>query len=249
MDGAKTKQACLIRKIILLSIVLTATELLFIGIGLYSYDSVNYGMELTEDVQTTSQMIADNNAAAILNMDKRSATEILNSLAHKPYIERASIHRADGSELALYSRADYIEENYIPGVAKSISTFTESFALINHRIISKGELIGYIQIRSDLSVLKSRLKTYQAIVLLVFLTIVILSFSTIMSLYKRMLKPLNQLTDAVTHIKNKSDYSLRIADRQGKDQIGSLITGFNHMVSHIESQKGELSLRNCFNKC
>ncbi|MBL4752780.1 MAG: response regulator [Flavobacteriales bacterium] len=240
MDVAKTKQACLIRKIILLSIVLTVTELLFLGIGLYSYDSVNYGKKLTEDVQTIAQNIAGNNVATILNMDKRVAIEILNSLDRKSYIEGASIYTADGSEFARYRRADSEDVIFDIRTAKPISTFTESFALINHQIISKGELIGYIQIRSDLSVLKSGLETYQTIVLFVFLTTVLLSFCTIMSLYKRMLKPLNQLMAAVTRIKDKSDYTLRITDQQGRDQIGSLITGFNHMVSHIESQNTEL---------
>src|SRR5688572_13143345 len=92
------------RKLALMTLASSVIALVFAGVGVFTWDVVQYRREITRDLSAQARTIAENSTASITFEDPRSAGETLAVLEIHPNVEYACMFRADGSLFATYFR-------------------------------------------------------------------------------------------------------------------------------------------------
>ena len=106
-------------------------------------------------------------------------------------------------------------------------------------IILDGETIGTIFIRSDLEALYARLQMYGRIAAEVLLMSVLVAL-ILSSLLQRVLsKPILDLVQLMKTVSEKKNYTIR-AETHRRDELGTLMRGFNGMLTQIQERDGQL---------
>ena len=103
-----------------------------------------------------------------------------------------------------------------------------------------GELLGAIQISSDIAALKSRLYKMISMTALIFVGSIVLALLLANRTQKLITRPIYALLDTMRQVSENNDYSIR-SSKYNNDELGTLINGFNGMLDKIES--GDIELR------
>ena len=86
-------------------IMLTTTAaLLMAGVGILLSDAFLFFGYLQRDLSALSEIVAENNTAALAFDDPRAASETLGALRARPHLITACVFRPDGTVLASYLR-------------------------------------------------------------------------------------------------------------------------------------------------
>jgi PAS domain S-box-containing protein len=108
-----------------------------------------------------------------------------------------------------------------------------------HTIELAGENVGTVYIRSDLKEMRTRLRRYAVIVAGVMAVAGLAAFLLSRSLQGVISDPIAHLVKTAAVVASRKDYSIR-AVKQGNDELGRLIDGFNEMLNQIQSRDAEL---------
>jgi signal transduction histidine kinase/ActR/RegA family two-component response regulator len=190
---------------------------------------------------TLAGLIGQNSTAAISFGDTASASETLRSLRSYPSMRAACLYAADGKPFASY-RISGVPSASIPARPGAERTSFEKGRLVAVRGVElAGQTIGTVYLESDLQPLWDRLsRTGPAVVMVALLSLFIayLLASRLERLISDPVIHLVQTAKAVTVLRN---YSIR-ANRYSDDELGTLIDGFNEMLSEIQRRDRELEL-------
>ena len=107
----------------------------------------------------------------------------------------------------------------------------------------KGARAGTLFLRSDLQVMRDRLRVqFMIVALLLILTTGVALFmsSRLQSLVS---EPVTALARTASDVSARGDYAIR-ADRTTDDELGVLVDAFNRMLERIQLREGELSAAN-----
>ncbi len=240
-----------------------AIVLLLAGASLIFSELIKFRRSAVNDLSTIADLVGNNSYAALLFSNRKDGKEILDTLRTQQDIIAAAIYKSDGSEFATYTRrgeeelrfcgkchrskaadasdtsskakvdllpSDHLKRNY---------RFGDRKLLLSHPILMEGETIGIVYIQKDLKELRSRLMWY------VFISIVIMIFSIFAAywlsskLQNLISEPILKLAAMMRIVSNEKKYSIR-ARKQSADEIGTLIDGFNDMLSQIQERDGQL---------
>ncbi|GJL54752.1 MAG: hypothetical protein NPIRA02_18840 [Nitrospirales bacterium] len=228
-------------KVKLLCMLLATT-----GIALLS----SYGILILNDLYLLRQasvrelaihanVLGANSTAALAFQDAEAAEEILSGLRFHPDITQAIIFQRNGSVLAQYDLG-----GHGPLTLKAAGTQSSTFSLDSVSIIRditlNGERLGNIYLRLSLSMLGTRLREIIGITLLVFVVSGLVSFLLSTRIQRMISDPLLELTRVSRRISEQKDYSLRV-QRHTHDEVGTLIDGFNAMLSQIQERDRQLA--------
>jgi len=228
-------------KVKLLLIMLATT-----GIALLS----SYGILILNDLYLLRQasvrelaihanVVGANSTAALAFRDADAAEEILTGLRFHPDITQAVIYDRDGEMLARYGLEGQAAATLeIAGERRG--KFSLSSVSIIRDITLNGERLGNIYLQLSLSVLGTRLQEIIGITLLVFIVSGLVSFLLSTRIQRMISDPLLELTTVSRKISEQKDYSLRV-QRQANDEVGTLIDGFNAMLSQIQERDQQLA--------
>ncbi|HSR72884.1 MAG TPA: HAMP domain-containing sensor histidine kinase, partial [Kiloniellales bacterium] len=103
-----------------------------------------------------------------------------------------------------------------------------------------GEVVGTVQLRSDLARVSAIIDTYLVMAGLVVLLLVVASVLIAARLQKLISAPILDLLRTMQRVAGEQDYGVR-ARRYGDDELGQLATGFNRMLERIQSHDERLS--------
>jgi signal transduction histidine kinase/CheY-like chemotaxis protein len=117
--------------------------------------------------------------------------------------------------------------------------FHDNYVDIFKKIIFDNEIIGTVYIRSDLVALHNHLWRAGSIVVVVLLFALLLGIFIANQLQQLITTPIYHLLKTMGMVSAQKDYSLR-AQKQGDDEIGGLIDGFNEMLAKIEQYRNHL---------
>ena len=207
--------------------------------GYLYYQSAASREAMVRELETIGRMVGSNAGAAILFNDPESATDILSALRNKPDIAAAEILMPDGMGFAFYQRAP--GRDRVPALPLHSSvTFADDGVDLVAPIVTSSEQVGWIHIRASLDSLRAQRSAFLQIAILIALGagIVALGFSSI--LQKAILRPIMHLAETMADVSHRKDFSTR-AVRTTEDELGTLIDGFNEMLSQIDSQHSELA--------
>jgi signal transduction histidine kinase len=206
-------------------------------------------------IATLAEVIGSNSTAALAFQDARTAEEILSALQAEPDVTAACIFRPDGTLFAAYpdlrastgaaasKAADRrrqiarIEKDYAHRTAGH--AFSGQHLDLARPIVLNGKRIGHIVICADLQRLYSRL-TWSVIMIMVLMVLLVsLAQAITARLHRTISDPLLALVEAMQAVTAQKNYALR-AQKRGNDELGTLIDGFNAMLSEIQKRDQQL---------
>ena len=117
--------------------------------------------------------------------------------------------------------------------------FNKNTLELVHTIQYKGEKIGTIYIKSDIKSLYVTIAEYASYAGVVLIAGTLLAFMLSSRLQGAITGPVSELTALVHRVSQKKDYSLRLK-KQGDDEVGILIDGFNEMLEQIQARDKQL---------
>lgn len=238
-------------------LITSAIVLLLASTAFVTNELFSLRRSIAADLFTVADIIGLNSRGALLFYDTNSAEENLSALKAKPHILRAHLFTNDGSLFASYFRKDL--ENKKPAyesvwgfyALNSPETITEDEPIkdssffhsqdieVFKNIIFDDDLIGIIYVQSDLDELDKRLFWAATIVFSVMLASLLLAFILASKLQSFISQPIYSLLTTMKTVSNNKNYSIR-EQKLGNDELGSLVDGFNEMLSQVEQRDLEL---------
>ncbi len=226
------------RKLLLVTMLTTATALAVSGLGIIITDSVLFRGYLQRDLSALARIIADNSTASITFDDPKSATETLAALKARPHVAAACIVRENGTLLARYIRPGEPDRCPTPG-AREGTEVTDNGLIVSRPVILQNRRIGTLVLAYDLGELADRRLLYGGLVLVVLLIASLTAFLLSSGLRAIIATPISKLAGTVTAVSASRDYSIR-APKISSDELGVLVDGFNEMLDGIQSREKDL---------
>lgn len=244
-------------KLGLSALAISGSVMLLASVMLISNEFYSLKKNIQTDLLTLADIIGTNASVGLVFSNQQASKDTLSSLKANRNITKAAVYDIDSRLFADYLRTDAktvfethstLQEFQTADNSDNMSTFyltgkTVMFRWehvdILKRIVLQGETLGTVYIQAELRELHNRLYWYAAVLAIVTVLSVLLTFPLAAALQKIITKPLYRLLDTVKHVYKKGDYSIR-AKKEGNDEIGTLIDGVNDMLMHIEQRDWEI---------
>ncbi len=226
------------RKLMVITMTVTAAALLVSGLGLIVADSALFRGYLRRDLEALARITADNSTAALSFDDPRSAAETLGALRARTHVQAACIYRPDGTILARYTRPAGNASCPSPGPREEVR-FTTGHITVIHPILLTNRPVGTLVLLYDLDELYERAVLYGATVLAILLASSLVALVLSSWLRQVIATPISQLASAAEAVSATRDYRIR-APKLSRDELGVLVDAFNGMLARIESRDREL---------
>lgn len=240
-------------------ILFTSAMVLTLASGAFiAHELLTFRHRMVADLITLAEIIGNNSSGGLIFDDNHVVNENIAALRAKTHIISAQIFKSNGELFASYYNSnrtvsllkhrnikDYyfahyksqnnpnkdIEDNYF---------FEADYVEVYKRIIYDGEMIGTALIISDLAEFYQRLELGIAIVVSVMLVSLLLAFILASRLQAVISDPIYRLLNTMKVVSEEKNYSIR-EKKISEDELGSLVDGFNGMLSQIEARDRELN--------
>ncbi len=224
------------RKLILMTMLTSSMALFLSSASFLIYDLMSFRHLLTQDLTTQAEIIGYNSAAAIAFNDEPAASATLSALTAKNDIVGAGLYSPKGRLFAHYFRGRRTLPDTLPSCAQGNAyRFEGQYLEVCHEVTLNGDHVGTLHLQSDMRQWSARARRYATICLIFALMSAFLAFLVSSKLQKVISGPIMQLENTMKMVSEKKNYELR-AVKTYSDEIGSLIDGFNAMLSDIQQR-------------
>jgi two-component system, sensor histidine kinase and response regulator len=223
------------RKLVLIT---TATCAIAVGLALAIFitvDITSFRRMISTDLSTTAEMVAANTTAILAFDDADEATKLLEFLEAKSMVLTGCLYGAQGKLLAFYRRAG-VERAcpaYVPSTVEN-SLIANRMSVVQP-VIQEERQIGSVYVESNLQLLRDRLRWNAFLAVLVLLVCCVVAMLTARTLQGLISAPIVHLADTMRTVQREQRYDVRAVARHN-DEVGTLIEGFNAMLSEIEDR-------------
>lgn len=230
------------RKLMRVFLLTTCAVLSLTCTTYFAYEFFTFRHSTVQQLTILGQVIASNSTAALAFNNSEDAAEILSALKANPHIVAAALYDEGGKLLSHYPLelpkssfpADPLEEGYY---------FRHSHLSGFEPVMIGERRVGTLYLKSDMGAIYERLALYTAIAILVILLSLVVAYLLSRRLQKEISTPILKLAEIAQAVSERNDYSVR-AQRLSNDEIGLLTDAFNHMLTRIEEQTGEITSLN-----
>jgi signal transduction histidine kinase len=237
----KFKDISIKHKLMLINLITTLVAVTVATTAILSLEILTYRQTMVEDLSTLADIIGSNSTAALLFNDEEVAKETLSALRSEPNIQYAALYLKGGEEFVSFGPPDAMPRMDLQSdqIGKVRHVFSDDALTLMQPIILNHEAIGAVFLQSDLQQFKDRRRHYitaSGTVLLMAMLVCILMtawFQRIIS------QPVMDLVAKMSLVGSEKKYSIR-AEKESDDEIGSLIEGFNHMLTQIQQRDQQL---------
>ncbi|MBN9660566.1 MAG: response regulator [Acidobacteria bacterium] len=207
--------------------------------GMIAYEVVWVKEQLKSNSTSIADMLGYNIAAALAFDTHSDVARSLAALAGERSILRASVFDAQHKLVASYTREDRT------GPAKDLKNRQNapeqaSGLLVVRPVLLDHELVGYVSLEADLSILHERVVVYSSITALFALLSLAIALALSRHVQRWISEPLLQLEAAARQVSAHRDYSVRIENQRG-DEVGAVMAAFNEMLHEIQIRDKRLS--------
>ncbi|MGH7507281.1 MAG: histidine kinase dimerization/phospho-acceptor domain-containing protein, partial [Longimicrobiales bacterium] len=222
-------------------IMLTSTVTLLVACaGFFTYDVIRFRRVMLQDLATVAEMLGQSSRAALIFQDPQFIDQLLAGLEAKPEVEEAIVVGATGEALARYLRADLPAAPVsIPALRPGEHHYEFDGLTLARPVIYQNEVLGAVYISSDLSELYAYIRTYAGILVLLILASLFVGLFLSSFLQRFISEPILHLATVQGEVAQRKDFSLR-AVKDGEDELGDLIDGFNEMLREIQLRDAEV---------
>ncbi|MFB0924162.1 MAG: histidine kinase dimerization/phospho-acceptor domain-containing protein, partial [Vicingaceae bacterium] len=201
------------------------------------FDVARLKKNKVKDVEVLAKIIAENNQAALLFNDKKTAKESLYSLIANKDIEYVCI--IDQYDI-LFSESNFTSTKIIPPQKKEDLGANKNSIEVFHEIKFQGEKLGSLYIKSNLNQVNEQIKIAIITGLLILIISIIISYVLTYVIQRIIIDPILNLASISSRISENKDFSTKINIKRD-DEIGTLVNSFNNMLSEIDKQNLELT--------
>jgi signal transduction histidine kinase len=229
------------RKVMVISMLTTFLALLVCSGAIVPLEWESYRTSEIEELEIVAALLATDSAVPLAFDDPQSAELTLNALATQEDVVGAAIYDRQGKVFATYHRSPARGERFrAPAVGPDGHRFTGSHLGVSRAILLGRERIGTLFVESHLfDEMLARLVPYTLTVVLVMAGSGLIAYLLAVRLRTAVCGPISHLAGVVSVVAAEGDYGVR-AVKQGNDELGRLIDGFNDMLAQIQSQAGAL---------
>ncbi len=229
-----------IRKKLILVILLTCGTVLVLALAaLFVLQTITIKSHFVRDLSALGQIMAHNSSAAVAFNDHDAAVQMLASVENRSDIKTACLVLANGKHVTGSDR-DGGHDKSAEGSLTEGYRFIGSDILFASPVAIDGKRLGTLYLRTDLSPTRTNLLKLYGEALAVVLCVSLLVAFALASRFQRFITvPILHLASVVDIVASEKNYSVR-AVKQGEDELGRLIDGFNEMLSQIQTQDSAL---------
>ncbi|BDT58375.1 hypothetical protein MasN3_18690 [Massilia varians] len=247
------ERSSLNQKLTIISLLSTATALLFVFAAFAATSVANHRKEAAIQLRTFAQVIAASSADYLLLRDKARARNALGALAAKSDIASAILYDRDGKPFAQYLAASDSPAEDLAAPEALDGTDADALAAANakaqvllsrrmrlYQPVTAGELqVGVVMIETDLVATWIDILAGLAVMGLAMLVSLVVAVAMAGRFKRSIADPVTKLILAAQKVSTSQNYSLRIA-HQRTDELGQLIDSFNTMMAQIEDRGAAL---------
>jgi signal transduction histidine kinase/DNA-binding NarL/FixJ family response regulator len=227
------------RKLTIIVMAASSVALLLACVAFGLYDKFTFQQSMVEDLEIQGEIIATNSTAGLTFNDGKAIEEMLAALKAKPSIVSACVYNKNGQPFSRYQRNGSTDLPVPTPPAGNSSQFRANDLIVFRQIVWDREVIGTVFIQSDLNELWRRLQRLVMIVALVLVGALGIALLVAARLRRVISGPIDHLARTTRQVSIERNYSIR-AEKQGQDEIGELIDGFNDMLAQIGVRDEEL---------
>ena len=239
----------------LVAVILLTTGIVLAGsmMAHLVYEAFSFREEAQKDLKSTADVIGNNSVAALMFRDPKVGNESISALKENESIIAAYLITADHQILASYVGPG-VNQRDLPfgdlppdGHGKVITDVLEGLrseesAYWNFRAIDAvsdiemdGQHVGTVVMRSSFQQLGDRMIRYLLVSVLVLLGSFFLAYLLSRRLAPMVSRPIVELANTMKNVSKEKNFGVR-CEKQGEDEIGDLIGGFNEMLSAIQGR-------------
>ena len=224
----------------MLVIVLTSGVAIALASALtIGYHIVTSRLAAVYDLRSTANIIAVSCVEELELHESRAAERTLTTLQTRPEILLARILDKEGNLFAQYSRTGLDVSSFPPDPLGEQYAFNGSQLVLSHRILSGGDPIGTVVLRSDRTEAQLRLRYSIIIVAMLMAAAVCIALLLAARLQEVVSGPIRDLASVARAVTTQKDYSLR-ASHESQDETGVLVGTFNEMLEQIQRRDADL---------
>jgi signal transduction histidine kinase/ActR/RegA family two-component response regulator len=226
------------RKLTLGNMVTTTAALVVASSLLGAYDYAAARAAMVEKLIVVADIAARNSAAAVTFRDPQAARDILGRLGVQPSVRAAAIY---DPRMAVFAVFDRDGSGHVPGCTGVLPEvrFGRDALIVTRPIVLDGDIIGAACVESNLSELRTHLRSHMLIAVVALFVSAIVAFSLSVWLQRFVSTPVLSLARTARVVSTARDYTLR-AEKMSNDELGRLVDDFNVMLAQIEAQDTEL---------
>ena len=224
-----------IRSKLMTGFMLTSlVALLITMVALAIYDRQSFRGQILTDVNVLAGVIGENAASSIAFNDKEAATSTLAALRAQPHIISGHLFDSKGQLFASYpaNAAPFA----VPPLGSQLGDRELSVA---RAVLFNNVRVGTLVLRSDLGALFERRTKYLQLAGMVLIGATFVALLLASAFQLAISRPILRLLDVEKRVSREKDYSLR-AEKEGNDEVGLVIDGFNEMLAEINARDAEI---------
>ena len=227
----KTKMVLIVMFITILTLSLSTS--------IFIYNDLKYFRgDMQRNLTILASAVGINSRASLVFLDVEAAGETLLSLKDETQIQSAALYDSKDNLFVTYTQGDSPQFK-APTNLNEGQVFYKNHVEIVHPIFLEGKRVGKIYINAHLNELQDRLKEYLYIVGLILAVTLAIAIFLAIKLQAIISNPILSLANTANKIYQTSDYSIRVK-HESLDELGTLFSGFNEMLSQIEMRDDNL---------
>jgi len=226
-------------KLNLIVMLTTGVALLIAFAVVVAYDIVTSRREMARDLSIVAEVVANNSTAALSFDDRATAAEALAVFGANRHVRAAAIYDLAGDLFATHEKTGGAVFPDAPGKAGEF--FGAGRLRVVRPILIGDEAVGTVWVASDLDGLVERRNAFVVTAAIAVLGVLVVAFLMSSRLQGIIAKPLLGLAEATREVSARGDFSIR-AVKSGRDEVGTLIDGFNEMLWELEQRDEQLRL-------
>ena len=223
----------------LLLMITSGLALLLASAAVIVHAHFDFRGKLQRSMDIIAAVMAKDTQAALDFNDAKSAEESLASLQAEPSVLAACVYDRNKQVFATYQQAGMTNNTAFPVMRTAGHEFRDGRLYTFHIMREDRGTLGGVCIISSLDELPEHSKRYTTVVGIVFVVAMLLAFLVASQLQWLISDPVRRLAVVTRAVAAQKNYSLR-AQKEGNDEIGQLVDGFNEMLSQIQVRDVEL---------
>src|SRR6266478_1869316 len=227
------------RKLLMVIFCTSLLGLTIASLAFESYEKASFRTSMVSALASDADTLGLATAASVAFNDRKSAQELLETVRSDTNIVTVTLYDQHEEIFAEYRRAGLAAGFTSPRGRKEGATFEADSLTLTRSVFVGGEKVGSIVFVSDLAALHAKTAKYTEISALVLLVCAFATFLVSSRLVRLITEPILQLAAVAGRVSTKEDYSLR-ALPAGEDELGKLVTSFNHMLERIQERDAAL---------
>lgn len=189
------------------------------------------------DLEVLADIVAQTASVYLVFNDDEGAAISLAALSSKKQIIRAVLYDKNHDAFVEHTREGVSENLEFSQIDEEMNVQGTLSAL--KEIFIEGELVGYIYLESDDSLIKDFVT--DSIIGLFFIMIIggLIAYVLASKLQRIISEPIEHLTETALKITKQQNYNLR-AEKESNDEVGILTDGFNEMLEQLQKVNNKI---------